>query len=459
MWSLNALRGRFFLLTLALLLACLAASSLFQTWRTHRRCLITDFGARPDGQTLNTKAIQTAIDRCAVWGGTVVVPPGVFVSGALFFKPGVNLLLERDAVLKGSANPADYPQVNTRWEGVERLWTSAFLNFDAMTNVLVSGEGTIDGSGDEWMQRDRTARRLLLSAADGSSPTSTNAPVGLTDLSTTQSAAVSTNATGTNAPGRPRLICFSHCRNVYVTGLHCQRQAVWCLHLLYCQQVVADHLSIRSIEHIPSSDGMDVDSCRDVIISNCVISCFDDNITIKSGKDSDGRRVNQPSEHITISDCVIGAGAGIAIGSEVSGSIRHVLVERCRFDGTDAAARFKSQPSRGGVIEDVVFRDIRLNHVGRAFELLLKWRMVPPIAPPAPVLTDLHDVQLIDFSGTAQSLGMLRGLPASPIHDVKFERCNITAQHGLTLVNVRDLDLTGLPATVAEGPAIIHAAK
>jgi polygalacturonase len=293
------------------------------------------------------------------------------------------------------------------------------------------------------MQRGGGPRR-----APGQSPGATNAPAAV--------------APAPSAPnpglrrGRPRMICFTHCRNVRIADLHLQRQAVWCLHLLYCQDVVADHLNIRAIERIPSSDGIDVDSCRDVQITHCDIACNDDNIAIKCGKDADGLRVNQPSENITISDCLIGAGAGITMGSEVSGSIRHVLVENCRFAGSDAAARFKSQPSRGGVIEDIVYRDNQLQNVRRAFEFLLQWRMVPPIAPPAPVLTEVRDVQLINFTGTVQSLGIINGLKASPIHDIKFVNCNLTAQRGLTLENVRDLDLSGLPATVAQGEVILR---
>ena len=427
-----------------------------------KRCLITDAGAVADGQTLNTKAIQSAIDRCASnGGGVVVVPKGTFMSGALFFKPGVNLLVEKDAVLKGTANPEDYPQINTRWEGVEREWTSAFLNFENMTNVQVTGEGTIDGSGDLWMQRGGFGGRGRRGAAN-QFPAQTNAqavPQGVAAMPVN----VSTNASATNTVprrGRPRLICFSNCRDVRIAGLHLQRQAVWCLHLLYCQRVVVDNLDIRAIERIPSSDGIDVDSCRDVQISRCNIDCNDDDIAIKCGKDADGLRVNRPSENITISDCTIGAGGGIAMGSEVSGSIRHVLVQRCKFAGTGAAARFKSQPSRGGVIEDIVYRDIQLDDARQAFEFNLAWRMVPPLAPPAKVLTVVRNVRLINFSGTAQSGGIMHGLKDSPIQGVKFENCKVTAQRGLVLENVKDPDLSGLELKVAEGEPIIrrHAA-
>ena len=415
-----------------------------------KRYLITDFGAVTNLQTVNTKAIQSAIDRCAGGGGgIVVVPKGIFMSGALFFKPGVNLLMEKDAVLKGTTNLDDYPQIFTRWEGVERTWTSAFLNFDKMTNVLVTGEGTIDGSGDLWMQSSGFRRRGRRGG--------TNSVPALTNAAAASN--IFTNATRTNAVprrGRPRLICFSNCGNVRITNLHLQQQAVWCLHLLYCRNVVADNLNIRAFQYIPSSDGIDVDSSRDVRISRCTISCFDDDISIKSGKDADGLRVNRPSENITISDCTIGSGGGIDIGSEVSGSIRHVLVQRCKFTGTDSAARMKSQPSRGGVIEDITWRDIQLNNARQAFDFNLAWRMVPPIAPPAKVLTVVRNVRLINFSGTVQSVGGMHGLPGSPIQGVQFKNCNVTAQRGLVLGNVQNPDLSGLKLKVAEGGPIIH---
>jgi polygalacturonase len=423
-----------------------------------KRYLVTDFGAVADGQTVNTKAIQSAIERCASdGGGVVVVPPGTFMSGALFFKPGVNLLVEKSAVLKGTSNPEDYPQVHTRWEGVEREWTCAFLNFDNMTNVLVNGAGTIDGSGDVWMKRGGFGGRGRRNGtnqftAQLNMPTNeANTGAGLTDIFA--------NASATNRilrRGRPRLICFSNCRDVRIADLHLQRQAVWCLHLLYCENVVATNLNISAIERIPSSDGIDVDSSRGVQISHCDISCNDDDIAIKAGKDADGLRVNRPSENITISDCAIAAGAGIAIGSEVSGSIRHVLVERCKFAGSGAAARIKSQPSRGGVIEDIVYRDIQLEDVRLAFEFILDWRMVPPVAPPAKVLTVVRNVRLINFSGTAESGGIMHGLKHGPIQNVVFENCNITAQRGLRLENVQAPDLAGLALKVADGEAILR---
>jgi polygalacturonase len=452
------------------------------------RYVITASGAVGDGTTVNTQAIQRAIDACAASGGGVlVVPSGVFLSGALYFKPGVNLELEKDAVLKSTTARADFPPVYTSWEGIERYWTAGFLNFVGMNNVVVSGPGTIDGSGLDWSggaggparapggPRPRAAGTAAAAAPavapdPGSQPKLEEVypgPRPTTDalfFAPDPSHLPTINAAGIPLPGGggrlspPRSIVFQNCTNVRATGFRLKNQARWGVVFIYCREVVAENLTIHIDSYIPSSDGIDVCSCRNVRIAGCDIACTDDDISIKAGKDADGLRVNRPSENITVSDCVFGSGGGVDVGSEVSGSIRHVLVERCKFIGTGNAARIKSQPSRGGVVEDIVFRDIEVTNVARVFGFELEWRMVPPLAPPAKVLTVVRNVRLINFSGTAQSAGVMLGLAGSPIRDVHVENCQLTAQRGLVLGNVQDPDLAGLHLKVAEGEPIIRQA-
>jgi polygalacturonase len=456
----------------------LAATFTTSCGRAPVRIVIADRGAVGDGATVNTKAIQAAIDACAAaGGGVIVVPKGVFLSGALFFKAGVNLELEKDAVLKSTTVMADFPPIYTNWEGIERYWTCAFLNFVGVKDVVVSGEGTIDGSGLSWPGPGRRPRmggvRRPPPPPPDTSPLPKPEEVYPTPLPTT--AAVNfapdpahlppINAAGIRLPGGgggagrlspPRAIVFQDSTNVRVSGVHMKNQARWGFVFINCSHVVAENLTVSIDDYIPSSDGMDVCSCRDVRISGCDIFCTDDDITIKSGKDEDGLRLNRPSENITISDCTFRSGAGVAMGSEVSGSIRHVLVERCKFIGSSTAARIKSQPSRGGVVEDIVFRDIQVEKVARAIEIDLQWRMVPPIAPPAKVLTMLRNVRIINLTGTAQSAGLIRGFKEDPIQDLGFEHCQLTAQRGLVVVNAPDPDRSGLEIKVAEGDPIIH---
>ncbi len=401
----------------------------FTAWQPAKRYDIAANGAVGDGQTLNTQAIQATIDKCsAAGGGTVVVPKGTFRTGAIFLKKGVNLLIEKEGVLKGSTRQEDYPQVATRWEGMEQPFTAALVNATNLTGVTVEGEGTIDGSGEEWVELARQAR--LQQPPDPTAP----------------------------RLGRPRLLCFQNCRKARIANLQLRNQAVWCLHILYCTGVVAENLTIRAAHLIPSSDGIDIDSSRDIRISNCDIDVNDDCISIKSGKDADGLRVNRPSEDVLIEKTRFGYGhGGVAMGSETSGGIRRVEVRNCVAEADNwAPIRFKSQPSRGGVVEDITYRDMVLRNTRQAFEFNMEWRMVPPIAPPAQVLPLVRNVKLINITGTVKSGGRMHGLENSPIENVSFKNCVLTAQKGLILENVRGLDTSGLKLTVTEGEAIVR---
>ena len=186
------------------------------------------------------------------------------------------------------------------------------------------------------------------------------------------------------------------------------------------------------------------------------IDVNDDCISIKSGKDADGLRVNRPSEDIVIENSRFHYGhGGVAMGSETSGGIRNVEVRNCVSDADNwAPIRFKTQPSRGGVVENITYRDIQLKDTRQAFEFNLEWRMVPPIAPPAKVLPVVRNVTIRNVTGTVRSVGIMHGLEGSPIENVKFENCKITAQRGFRMENARKVDLSGLAVDVKEGEAI-----
>lgn len=403
-----------------LFIVLMAALLLVQASAKPKRFFITDFGAVADGATVNTASVQKAIDACAAQGkGVVVVPKGVFVSGAIFLKGGVELFIEKDGVLKGSVNRTDYPQIKTRWEGTDMMFTAAFINADSLTGVRLSGEGTVDGSGDEWLKRmrtDTTARRF----------------------------------------GRPRLIGIQNCKDVQIKGLTLHNQAVWCVHILYCEEVLLQNLAITADHNIPSSDGIDIDSSNDVKIRGCSIDVNDDCISIKSGKDEDGLRVARPSENIIVERCTFGYGhGGVAMGSETSGGIRNVLIKDCVAQGDNwAPIRFKSQPSRGGVVENITYQNFTLKDTRKAVEFNMAWRMVPPVKPPAKVLPVVRNVRLINISGTVKAIGDIHGLEGSPVQGVSFKDCKLTAGKGLVIEHARGVDLSGLKATVKEGERV-----
>lgn len=412
-----------------LIVSLLISSSFIFSTGAKKRYVITDYGAKSDTVTVNTKAIQKAIDVCAAkGGGIVVVPKGIFISGAIFLKKKVSLTIDKGGVLKGSSNQDDYPQIQTRWEGENRLWTSAFINAIGLEGIEINGEGMIDGSGDVWVKQAAQRRRLQQNT--------------------------------TNAPrlGRPRLICFDNCKNVKISGLKLHNQAVWCVHILYSKNVLIENLNITADHNIPSSDGIDIDSSDSVTVSGCYIDVNDDCISIKSGKDEDGLRVNRPSENILIEKCHLEYGhGGVAMGSETSGGIRNVEVRNCVVEaGNWAPIRFKSQPSRGGVVENITYRDIILKNTRKAFEFNMAWRMVAPVKPPANILPIVRNIKLINISGNVNTAGDITGLEGSPIQDVVFENCNIIADKGLVIKYATGVDLSGLKLTVKNGEPVIY---
>ncbi len=494
----------------ALLGVFLLCTTLLAGASATKRFVVTDYGVVADGQTVNTKALQALIDRCATeGGGVIVVPAGTFLSGALYFKQGVNLLVEKDAVLKSTVTIADFPPIYTRWEGIERYWTSAFLNFVGMKDVEVTGEGTIDGSGDAWAgfgQRGRggpgapggpggpgQGRRggepgqpergaappdAARGGARGPAPAVASGPLPKPEdvfplpLPTTDKVSIAPdptkipiiNAAGVALPRGgggsintpPRTIVFQNCTNVRISGLMLKNEARWGYVFIYCDNVVAEKLTARAEHYIPSSDGMDVDSCRHVLITGCTFDCNDDCISLKSGKDEDGRRVNRPCEDIIIEKTHFAFGhGGAAMGSETSGGIRNVEVRDCLADsGNLAPIRFKTQPSRGGVVENITYRNLELKDTRQAVEFNLEWNMRINTAGDTRVLPTVRNVKLINVHGTVDSAGIIHGLTDSFIDGVTFENCDITAQRGLTIENARNVDLSGLKLTVKTGEAV-----
>jgi polygalacturonase len=456
--------------------AALAESYATPAKRT-KQYLITQFGAVADGKTVNTKAIQAAIDKCASnrKGGVVVVPAGTFLSGAIFLKQGVNLLVEKDGVLKGTTNLDDYPQIPSRWEGTEEMYTASFVNAEGVTGLTISGEGTIDGSGDEWLKNNPFRRPAgprptgAPSANPGGGPAAPGvspgagappAPIDTAAAASAPMAAQPRPAAGPgNGPprrGRPRLIGIQNSKDVTITGVYLHNQAIWCLFVLYSQNVEINNVRIVADHNIPSSDGIDIDSSKHVHIDKVYIEDGDDCISIKSGKDADGLRVNRPAEDILIENSHFAYGeGGVAMGSETSGGIRNVTTLNCVFDSDNwAPIRFKTQPSRGGVVENITYKNITLHQTRQAFEMNMEWRMVGPRQPDSNPLPVVRNVKIINVKGDVKSVGAIHGLPGSPIQGITFEDCNVTADRGFRLDNARDVDLKGLTIAVKQGDPV-----
>jgi polygalacturonase len=312
--------------------------------------LITNFGAVGDGKTDCTDAIAKAIQACVEkGGGRVVVPEGQFLTGAIHMKSGVNLHLMTNSVLLFSTDPKKYlPQVFTRFEGTELYNFSPLIYALGQQNVAVTGEGTLDGqaTGENWLAwKSSSARgRLVKMATD-------NVPVEQRQF-------------GEADHLRPSFVEFNRCANVLIEGVKIRRSPMWELHPLLCTNVTVRGVDIYS--HGANNDGCDPESCRDVLIEKCLFDTGDDCIAIKSGRNTDGRRVNVPSANLIIRDCTMRDGhAGTAIGSEISGSCSNVFVYNCEMSSPNlvCALRLKSNAVRGGVLQNIFMRNVNVGVV------------------------------------------------------------------------------------------------
>jgi unsaturated rhamnogalacturonyl hydrolase len=311
---------------------------------------ITDFGAIAGGKTDCTAAMAKAVDVCAEnGGGRVVVPAGVFLTGAIHLKSNVNLHLETNAILKFNTDPKSYlPVVFTRFEGTECYNYSPFIYALGQENIAVTGEGTLDGhaDGSNWLAWKKTAARSkLVMMADQ------NVPVEKREF-------------GEGDDLRPDFIEFNRCKNVLVEGVHIRRSPMWEIHPLLCTNVTVRGVDI--VSHGANNDGCDPESCRDVLIEKCLFDTGDDCIAIKSGRNNDGRRIGIPSVNLIIRDCTMRDGhAGTAIGSEISGSCSNVFVENCEMSSPNlvCALRLKSNATRGGVLQNIFMRNVNVGLV------------------------------------------------------------------------------------------------
>jgi hypothetical protein len=396
---------------------------------------ITKHGAVADGRTLNTRAIQATIDACSA-GGVVRVPAGVFLTGAIFLKSDLTLQLDKDAVLQGSSNPNDYPVMNYRAEGREKPCYASLINTrdskgSRWRNIVITGSGTIDGSG----------------------------------------VALRRNELKEKAAERGCLICIRNTDGLYLQGITIQQSPFWCVHPIYCSGVTINGVSIfTKYPGIVNGDGIDPDSCRDVFIFNSHIASEDDCISLKSGRDAEGRAVGVPTENVRISHCLFTSGFGVAMGSEMAGGLRNVLVEDCVFKDAFSVASVKAPRGRGSFIENVTYRDCTLTNQNQAikdsqwFRGALYVDQYYGIAEPdlsetmprdesTPVIRNVifQNIMIDTVGGNAIYLA---GLPESPLENIRLDNVTAIGVHGFTAYNVRALTLDNVSVEARDGHAM-----
>jgi len=411
---------------------------------------VREHGATGDGRTLDSRAIQKAIDSCAAQGGgTVYLPAGEYHTGGLFLRSNITFYLDAGAVIRGSENPEDYPAIHSRWEGMHQDTHAPLLGGDHLHNIAVIGRGTIDGRGAVWWK----AKQEM-----------------------------------TLAHPRPRLISFSHCSNVLIEGVTAVNSPSWTVNPIHCQNVNIRGITIINPADSPNTDGINPDSCRLVRISDCYISVGDDCITIKSGNEHEHPDRSAPCRDITITNCTLERGhGGVVIGSEMSGGVKNVVISNCVFIGTDRGIRIKSRRGRGGTIEDIRVSNLIMDgvlcpftmnlyyHIGERGNLDVSDKNPRSVDHGTPRLRHIH-FSHVTAREVKHAAGFLYGLAEMPLEDISLSDISISisdeadsgypemgddfpsmSQAGFFIRNARCLRLEHVQVTGQRGPVFdIH---
>lgn len=409
-------------------------------------------GAVADGKTLNTALIaKTIAELVKQGGGTLFFPAGTYLTGPIELKSNITLDLESGAVLSFSDNFDHYlPYVEMRYEGVVMNSFHPLIYAYEAENITIKGRGVLNGNGKKWW--------MAAWGFDGAG--------AKTDLSKYQDLWTKTNPDfqiesdsdwkGTLAKRffRPPFFQAYKSKNIRIEGVKFTNSPFWTVNPEFCSNVTVDGITIDN-PISPNTDGINPESCDNVHIANCHISVGDDCITIKSGRDLQGRKYGVPCQNITITNCTMLAGhGGVVIGSEMSGDVRKVTISNCVFDGTDRGIRIKSTRGRGGIVEDIRVSNIVMRNIQKeAINLNLFYSKMPeePVSERTPIFRNIHISNMtgVDINAAAAILG----LPEMPVSDISFTNIDLKAKTGFTISNATNVRMNGITVSTEIGPA------
>ena len=436
---------------------------------------IRDFGAVEGGQVLNSKAFADAIGAVSEkGGGRVVIPAGIWLTGPIILKSNLELFSEPGAVVIFSENKDLYPVIETSFEGLDTWRCISPIYGKNVENVAFTGSGIWDGSGDAWRfvkKSKMTASQWKELVASGGvvnkkgdewypseqfkkaqESANMNVPLGLTTKEEFETIRDFL---------RPVMVSIQNSKRVLFDGPTFQNSPAWCIHPLMVEDLVVRNLTVRNPWYSQNGDGIDIESCKNVLVENCNFDVGDDAICIKSGKDEDGRRRGVPAENLVIRNNIVYHGhGGVTVGSEMSGGVRNMHVSNCTFMGTDVGLRFKSTRGRGGVVENIFISDVRMTDIptnaisfnlyygGMSVSAMLASGKSDAFAQPEPVTEEtpqFKDISIknIVVKGARQAV-VLQGLPEMNLENVTMTDMLLEAENGFSIVDVNNVKIEGV---------------
>ncbi len=426
---------------------------------------IIKHGAVADGNTLNTKSINAAIDAMhKKGGGVVLIPAGLWLTGPVVLKSNINLHLANGATLLFTKDFDQYPLVAANWEGLPQMRNQSPISATNASNIGITGKGIIDGNGDAWrmVKKEKLTesnwKKLLASGGVLSDDKKTWYP---TEKSLKGSKMPSNP--GQISPEkdaayyesikdflRPNLLLLTNCKYILLEGVTFQNSPAWCLHPLMSEHLTVRNISVKNPWYAQNGDGIDVESCKNVLIENSVFDVGDDALCMKSGRDAEGRKRGMPTENVIIRNCTVySSHGGFVIGSEMSGGAKNIYVSNCTFIGADIGLRFKTTRGRGGVVENIFIKDIYMKDIpGEAILFDMYYAARDPIAmagekrelpkvefkpvdETTPVFKNFH-ISNVYCNGAEKGI-FVRGLPEMHVKDIVLENMVLQAKKGMDI--------------------------
>lgn len=433
---------------------------------------IKKYGAQPDGVTLNTKSINDAITACSNnGGGVVLLEEGIWLTGPIYLKNNVNLHLKRGAMMLFTKDKSQYKLIEGSWEGKPAVVNEAPVAGYNLENIAITGDGIIDGNGDAW----RFVKRSKLNESQWKKLVNSGGVVSKDGKnwfpSESYQKGFNTKDATVIAPGkkpedytelkdfyRPNLIVLSNCKKVLLEGVTFQNSPAWNIHPLMCEDLTVRNIFVKNPWYAQNGDGIDVESCKNVLIEGSVFDVGDDGICIKSGRDEAGRKRGKPTEEVIVRNNVVyHAHGGFVIGSEMSGGARNLFVYNNSFIGTDIGLRFKTTRGRGGVVEKIYIANTFMKDIpGDAILFDMYYAAVDPvpligderIAPTVkflpvnettPQFKDFYIKNVICIG--AEKGIFMRGIPEMNIQNINLEDITIQAKVGIELMEATNINM------------------
>ena len=430
---------------------------------------ILKYGAVGDGYTLNSKCFNTAIEELSKkGGGVVVVPAGHWYTGPIVLKNNINLYLAPGAFILFTRDKDQYPLVQANWEGQQQMRCQSPISAENQTNIAITGKGIIDANGDIW----RSVKKDKLNESQWKALVNSGGIVS-EDKKTWFPSEKYAKGYAIKDPGllkperdaayfesikdffRPNMVVLTNCKKVLLDGVTFQNSPAWCLHPLLCEDLTVRNVSVKNPWYAQNGDGIDVESCKNVLIEGTVFDVGDDGLCMKSGRDAEGRKRGKPTENVTIRNCTVyAAHGGFVIGSEMSGGCRNINVTNCSFVGTDIGLRFKTTRGRGGVVENIYINNIWMkNIVGEAILFDMYYAAKDPI----PLAGEKRELPAVEFKAIDETTPVFKNFQISNVY------CNGASKavfiRGIPEMHVKDILLQNMVLQADKGVDIQEASN